>query len=425
MDTICALATAPGRAGVAVIRISGPDAFDTARQLAGEVPAPGRFRYAAFRGADGIIDHGLILAFKSPASFTGEDVVELHVHGSIAVTQALLTTLTELDGIRPAQAGEFTKRALQNGKMNLTQVEGLADLIDAETQAQLSQALRTKSGALSDAADALRADLVKAAALIEATIDFADEDVPVDVTPEVSELLCCAQRTMTGLIDGAGAAERIRTGFEVAIVGAPNMGKSTLLNALAGREAAITSEIAGTTRDVIEVRLDIGGLPVTLLDTAGLRQSTDEVEAKGIALAEQRASQADLRVILTTPGETPPIVVRADDIVLMAKDDSDEHQGISGKTGAGVDRLLKWIETELSERVAQASLASHDRHRTALIAAQKSAGQAAKLIDHGPDHYDIAAAELRSAIAQIEALVGRVGVEDLLDDIFSSFCIGK
>jgi len=424
METICALATAPGRAGVAIIRLSGPQAFSAAQALVGPLPDIGQFRYAAIQQAGQILDHGLVLAFRAPASFTGEDVVEFHVHGSIAVTRAVLSALTDNPDIRTADAGEFTKRALQNGKMDLTQVEGLADLIDAETEAQLTQAMRTKSGALSKVADDLRNRLVRAAALVEATIDFADEDVPVDVTPEVSALLNDAAAMIRNLLNGSRAAERIRLGFEVAIVGAPNMGKSTLLNALAGREAAITSEIAGTTRDVIEVRMDIGGLPVTLLDTAGLRDSDDIVEAKGIALARARADSADIRVVLSEDG-TSPVDLRDGDLVLRAKDDSGAGGGVSGKTGAGIDRLMEDLRGALEKRVSGASLASHDRHRSALKEAQNAIATACDFLDLGPAQYDIAAAELRTGVRSLEALVGRIGVEDLLDDIFASFCIGK
>ncbi|MCK4712193.1 MAG: tRNA uridine-5-carboxymethylaminomethyl(34) synthesis GTPase MnmE, partial [Marinosulfonomonas sp.] len=269
MDTIYALATALGKSGVAVIRLSGPLAFSAAKTLAGSLPEP---RVAGLRSlcdADGVLlDQALVLTFAQGHSFTGEDVAELHLHGGPATIKAVLQTLGDIDGLRLADPGEFTRRALENGCLDLAQIEGLSDLLEAETEAQRKQALRVFSGALGDKAEGWRTDLIRAAALLEATIDFADEDVPVDVTPEVSMLLDSVMTALAKEAAGVQITERIRDGFEVAIVGAPNVGKSSLLNRLAGRDAAITSEIAGTTRDVIEVRMDLNGLPVTILDTA-------------------------------------------------------------------------------------------------------------------------------------------------------------
>ncbi|MEO0937385.1 MAG: tRNA uridine-5-carboxymethylaminomethyl(34) synthesis GTPase MnmE [Pseudomonadota bacterium] len=427
METICALASAPGRAGVAVIRVSGPSAFAVGQHVAGTLPPAGQHRVRALKDEAGrLLDRGLVLSFEGPNSFTGEDVVEFQVHGSIASVRAILETLQSHPDVRRAEAGEFTKRALQNGRMDLMQVEGLADLINAETQAQLAQALRTTEGDASAEIERLRVNLVRAAALIEATIDFVDEDVPVDVTPEVMGLIDQANSQISKLLSGIGAAERVRDGFEVAIVGPPNVGKSTLLNYLAGRDAAITSEIAGTTRDVIEVRMEIGGLAVTLLDTAGLRDSDDEIEAKGVELALRRAESADLRVFVGADADWTKLEPRPEDVMLSAKDDAGVHpHGVSGATGAGVPRLLKAIEEELLSRVAGAGLASRDRHRVALEKAKQSLDVAKRCIDEVSDSVDMAAEDLRFAIRQLESVVGRVGVEDLLDEIFSSFCIGK
>ncbi|NCW70415.1 MAG: tRNA uridine-5-carboxymethylaminomethyl(34) synthesis GTPase MnmE, partial [Marivivens sp.] len=252
MDTIYALATASGKAGVAVIRISGVLAFEAGRRLCCDLPQ-GRGLRRIVDGQGDLIDEALVLTFDKGRSFTGEEVVELQLHGSPAIIAAVLSELSGYDGLRLAEAGEFTRRALENGRLDLAQVEGLADLIDAETEAQRKQALRVFQGALGDKVIVWREQLVRAAALVEATIDFVDEDVPVDVMPEVTELLRGVQTEMQSEAEGVRIAERIRDGFEVAIVGSPNVGKSTLLNRLAGREAAITSEIAGTTRDVIEV----------------------------------------------------------------------------------------------------------------------------------------------------------------------------
>lgn len=269
MDTIFALASARGKAGVAVIRISGPRAWDAASALGGPLPEARRASVRKLEWNGEPLDEGLVLTFADGASFTGELAVELHIHGAVATIEAVLRALGGMSGLRMAEPGEFTRRALENGRFDLSQVEGLADLIDAETEAQRKQALKVLSGDVSRQAEAWRRDLIRAAALLEATIDFADEDVPVDVGPEVLRLVEGVVAELRQAITGYGAAERIRQGFEVAIVGRPNAGKSTLLNALAGREAAITSETAGTTRDVIEVRMDVDGLAVTFLDTAG------------------------------------------------------------------------------------------------------------------------------------------------------------
>lgn len=428
MDTIFAQATAVGRAGVSVVRISGPLAFDVARQLVGDLPA---VRHAGLRRVispdGGFIDEAVVVCFAGPQSFTGEDVVELQLHGSIAIIRKVLSELGLFEGVRLAEAGEFTRRALENGKLDLTQVEGLADLIDAETEAQRKQALRVLSGDLGAKVDGWRRSLIRAAALLEATIDFADEDVPVDVSGEVMELLSGVEKDLKREIAGTLAGERIRSGFEVAIVGAPNVGKSTLLNRIAGREAAITSNIAGTTRDVIEVRLDLNGLPVTLLDTAGIRESDDEIEGIGVKLALKRAEQADLRVFLVEVGESPVQNPGERDIVVVAKSDLSDaaYPGISGETGAGVSQLLDVIERNLGEIASQVSVATHERHAQAMRSAEGAIEATYDLLKSGPDRYDLAAEELRSGIRKLEALVGRVDVENLLDEIFASFCLGK
>ncbi|WP_300033036.1 tRNA uridine-5-carboxymethylaminomethyl(34) synthesis GTPase MnmE [uncultured Roseobacter sp.] len=428
MDTIFAQATAQGRAGVSVIRISGPHAWDIARTVAGDLPAARQSALRHLRDGDGVLlDQALVLTFKAPNSFTGEDVVELHVHGSTAVVQAVLRTLSALDQARIAEPGEFTRRALENGRLDLAQVEGLADLIDAETEAQRRQALRVLSGDLGDRVEQWRSSLIRAASLLEATIDFADEEVPVDVTPEVQELIHSVQDDLRTEISGSFVAERIRTGFEVAIVGPPNAGKSTLLNRLAGRDAAITSEIAGTTRDVIEVRMDLGGLPVTFLDTAGLRESDDVVESIGVQRAMERAEAADLRVFLVETDSDLMMRPSETDIVLSPKADlTGETMGaISGATGAGVTELVSQIQEILTERSADAGLATHERHRSAMERTSLALETVRGVLAQGSERYDIAAEELRSAIRALEALIGRIDVENLLDEIFASFCLGK
>ncbi len=427
-DTIFALASAPGKSGVAVVRVSGPDVPRVSNALCGSVPEPRIAALKILKDSGGVrLDQSLVFYFEHGHSFTGEEVLELHCHGSVAVVNRLLRVLGDMPGLRMAEAGEFTRRALENGCMDLAQVEGLSDLIEAETEAQRRQALRVLSGDLGDLAEGWRRDLIRAAALIEATIDFADEDVPVDVTPEVQSLLDGVSAQLGSQIVGVETAERIRTGFEVAIVGAPNVGKSTLLNAIAGRDAAITSEYAGTTRDVIEVRMDLGGLPVTLLDTAGLRETEDHVEGIGIERAKTRALQADLRIFLVNAGETPELEPQEGDLVRVAKADTleDAKNAISGKTGQGVSSLITDIQARLSERTANLGIATRERHRVAMVQAKESLAAANAVLALGADHYDIAAEELRTAIRALDSLVGRVDVENLLDEIFSSFCIGK
>ena len=424
MDTIFALATAYGKAGVAVIRVSGPLAHHAGETLCeGKLPKP---RVAGLRilldSQGGRLDEALVLVFSGKASFTGEPVVEFQLHGSTAITSAVLRELAEIEGLRPAEPGEFTRRALENGRLDLAQVEGLADLIDAETEAQRRQALRVFSGDLGKKAEVWRTDLIR-----EATIDFADEEVPTDVSPEVSELIDKTVASLDIEVKGASAAERVRTGFEVAIVGAPNVGKSTLLNALAGRDAAITSEFAGTTRDVIEVRMDLGGVPVTVLDTAGLRETEDKVEEIGIARARERARLADLRVFLIEDGNPPDFEPEPEDLIFRAKADllKDKTDAISGISGAGVSNLVSKVTQILGERASSVGVATRERHRIAMIQAAMSLAVARDLALSGEEMTDLAAEELRTAIRALDSLVGRVDVENVLDEIFSSFCLGK
>ena len=423
-DTIFALASARGKAGVAVFRISGPDAHRAVAELCSAPPLRrAGLRKLVWQGE--VLDEALVLTFAFGGSFTGETAAELQVHGSVAVVNSVAQALAGL-GLRPAEAGEFTRRALENGRLDLAQVEGLADLIDAETEMQRRQAMRVLSGAIGLRADGWRRALIRAGALIEATIDFADEDVPVDVTPEVRGLVDDLLTDLRREIDASGAAERVRDGFEVAILGAPNAGKSTLLNALAGREAAITSDVAGTTRDVIEVRMDLGGLAVTLLDTAGLRETDDRVERIGVTRAVQRADLADLRLfLLDHRDEALMIAPRAGDFVVLGKGDRhpDAADAVSGLTGHGLDRLVRQITAVLAEKAASAGVMTRERHRVAMNRAVQALESARTQLDRHAA--ELVAADLRLAGRALDVLVGRVDVENLLDEIFSSFCIGK
>lgn len=429
MDTIFALSTAPGRAGVAVIRISGVQTLRALDHLGvGSVPPRRAVLRRLSNSALDVIDEALVLYFPQGESFTGEETVELQTHGSVATVKAVLSSLAGIPGFRMADPGEFTRRALENERLDLSQVEGLSDLLEAETEAQRRQAMQIFQGALGQKVERWRSQLIRAVALLEVTIDFADEEVPVDVAPEVRELLESVKRDLEAEIEGSQAAERVREGFEVAIVGPPNVGKSTLLNALAGREAAITSEVAGTTRDVIEVRMDIGGLPVTLLDTAGLRDTDDTVESIGVERALARAEGADLRVVLLPePDARPMIQPRTGDVLAVGKADltPSDAFSISGKTGAGLKELLSRIGSELEGRAQGAATAIRERHRLAMLAALTHLNDAEPLIEQGESHTELAAHELHSAIRALDSLVGRVDVEHILGEIFSSFCLGK
>lgn len=427
MDTIYALASARGKAGISVVRLSGPNSHAALAMLT-ELPEARRasVRRLFWQGTE--LDEALVIRFDAGASFTGEESVELHVHGSQAVVSAVFGALSTIPGLRMAEPGEFTRRALENGRLDLTQVEGLADLIDSETEAQRAQALRVLSGSVSERVEIWRRDMIRAAALIEATIDFADEDVPVDVKPEVLQLLGGLLEDIQSEITSCKVAERVREGFEIAIVGAPNVGKSTLLNNLAGREAALTSEVAGTTRDVIEVRMDLNGLAVTVLDTAGIRDTDDKIEALGVDLARRRADAADLRIYLVDRvDEIPSLTLRQDDIVALSKIDvrSEQVFGVSGLTGKGVSQLVDEISEVLQARSARTGVLTRERHRIALANAVIALESALIEVNKPDMAAEIVADQLRGATRVLEVMIGRIDVDALLGEIFSSFCIGK
>lgn len=428
MDTIFALASAAGKAGVSIIRVSGPMALEGCASIGASLSEHDR-RLVKLTDTDGsVIDQAFAISFAAGRSFTGEQVVELQTHGSPAIVAAVLNRLSQL-GLRPAEAGEFTRRAMDNGVLDLAQVEGLADLIDAETESQRRQAVRVFSGALGALASVWRDKILRAAALLEATIDFVDEDVPVDVYPEVRELIGAVATEVRHEAAGVRLRERVRDGFEVALVGPPNSGKSTLLNRLAGREAAITSDIAGTTRDVIEVKMDLDGLPVTVLDTAGLRESDDELEGIGIARGQARALSADVRVhLLETMESAPPEGDYGLDIYLISKGDLRKdgvEDTISGVTGVGLDGLLDRISNFLSQELASAGVATRTRHQIALESANAALVRVQDGLEVGQLQVDLLADDLRVAIRSLDSLIGRIDVENVLGEIFSSFCIGK
>ncbi len=426
---IYALASPRVSAGIALIRLSGAGAVEFVKPFVGGLECPTR-SLRMFRHKGAVLDQVLVLTFAKGGSFTGEEVVELHCHGSLAVIDAILAVFAESPKTRLAEPGEFTRQAFENGCLDLTQVEGLADLIAAETHEQLVLANRVFGGAFSAKVTAWRADLIRACALLEAMIDFADEDIPQDLNTEVLSLIDKTTASLQTEIIGTKIAERIRNGFEVAIIGRPNIGKSTLLNTLAGRKVALTSEIAGTTRDIIEVRMDIKGLPVTILDTAGLRDTDDKVESLGVDWARDRAEAADIRVFLLddTGLDGLGISVQKDDIILRGKVDKTpdfKGAGVSGKTGQGIDFVMKNIVRILSPRILPTQTATRERHRVAMQSASSALQQAGDSIKSDSFAVELVATDIRSALGSLNHMIGAVGVEDILDEIFASFCLGK
>jgi tRNA modification GTPase len=435
-DTIVALASGVGRAGVAVIRLSGPEAGPVVEALTGgPLPAARRAERRVFRGATGDpIDDGLVIWFPGPASFTGEDVAELHVHGGPSVILGMTEACLGLPGVRPAEPGEFTRRAFEHGKLDLAEAEGLADLVDAETEGQRRQALRQMQGELSAVYERWRAQLIEAMALLEAAIDFPDEDLPADLAARVGPRVDAISADLARHLNDSHRGERVRDGYRIAIIGAPNAGKSSLLNALARREAAIVSALPGTTRDVVEVRLVLAGFPVWIADTAGLREAADAVEAEGVRRALERADEADLRLGVVEAGADPSAdllaALRAGDVLVRSKADlsdasdvgvTHETLRVSARTGEGLGALegllAGRVERELGRQEAPAL--TRARHRRLVEEALASLQRAR------PALAELWAEDLRLAATALGRLTGRIDVEDLLDEVFSSFCIGK
>ncbi len=427
MDTIFAMATAPGKAGVAIVRVSGPDVRSVVDAMCPPHPEPRQMVLRRIGSAGQVFDRGLIVTFPGHASFTGEDVLEFHLHGSIAVVKAVLDCLGGIEGLRHALPGEFTRRAFENGRLDLTQVEGLADLIDAETEAQRRQSQRVFSGEFGRLIDDWRSELLKASATMAASLDFPDDDVPATVLEGLQETIDTVVRSLETQIVGQTASERLQNGYEVAIVGPPNVGKSTLLNYLAGRDAALVSDVPGTTRDVIEVRMDILGYPVTLLDTAGLRDTADVIESMGVEAGIRRAAGADLRIILADASETLPVPDMDTDIVLFGKQDHhvDGRDGISGLTGNGVDAALARIATHITRHTNPDVLATRPRHRQSMLAGVAALRAAAAELSGKNPRIEIVSEEVQAAAGALEQLIGHMGVEDVLGEVFSTFCMGK
>jgi len=428
-DTIFAPSTAPGRAGIAVIRVSGPNARRAVEALVGEAPpSPKHAILKAFRDARGeTIDRGLLLWFEAPHSFSGEDIAEFHVHGGRAIIEAMLGALARVDGLRPAEAGEFTRRAVENGKLDLTQAEALADLIDAQTDAQRRQALSQYGGALAALYEGWRTQLTRAVGLTEAVLDFPDEEVPDEVLNTVREIVAGLIKEIRGHLDDHRRGEILRDGVNLTVFGKPNSGKSSLLNALAQRDVAIVSETAGTTRDVIEVRLDLGGVLVIASDTAGLRDSGDVIEAEGVRRALARAKEAHLTLLLLDASAADSRAGLpeglAPDLTVWNKADLVPHDGlsISLKTGQGVSMLQDLLQQKVQQAFAAGPPAlTRPRHRAALNEALVALVHTASA--KAPE---LLAEDLRLAMRAVGRITGRVDVEEVLDFVFRDFCIGK
>ncbi len=466
-NTIFALSSGHGRAGVAVIRVTGSLAGEAVEAIAGGLPAP---RMASLRvlrhpKTNEELDKALVLWFPGPASFTGEDSAEFQVHGGMAVVQGVIDALSSIEGLRLAEPGEFSRRAFENGKLDLTEVEGLADLIDAETQAQRKQALRQSGGALGELYEGWRMDVLLALASVEAALDFSDEaDVPEEIAAEARPYVDKAYGEICSHLNDGRRGEILRDGFRVVIAGPPNAGKSSLLNLLAQRDVAIVSDEAGTTRDVIEVRLNLGGYPVLLTDTAGIRETNSSVEREGIRRSRASVAEADLILWmldasssnqealssnledpphdgsyppssendLPPPNETPFwSVFNKTDLAsdgISSGDTCGQTVGkvykISVKTGDGIDDLINSLTEQVSKRVGidEAPVISRARHRQELEACREALEQ---FSNGDPSELELRAEDLRLAAQAIGRITGRIDVEDVLDEIFSSFCIGK
>ena len=437
-DTILALATGSLHAATAMIRISGNGASRTANILGFRLQQQRLASVAILKDGERKLDEALVIFFKGPKSYTGEDVMELHVHGGRAVIEAVINILQKQEGFRIAEPGEFTKRAVLNGKMDLTKAEGINDLIKAETEAQRVQSFAQVDGALSEIASSWRDKAIKIAAHIEAYIDFPDEEVPestlTGLDDEMSGLIRDIEK---GLNDGR-RGEILREGFRIAVIGPPNAGKSTLVNWLSKRPVSITSEQPGTTRDVLEASLDLDGYPVIIADTAGLRASTDSIENEGIKRAQEWAKTANSRLILLEPSTEADFLERLKpnpeyDLVVLNKIDllptdlkKKETLAISLKDEIGLDKLLSGLKKIVSKRIAgqEPAVITRTRHREALQSSLNSmrSAKTALLLGEEPE---IVAEELRAATKSLGRVVGAVDVEDLLDIVFGDFCIGK
>jgi tRNA modification GTPase len=443
MDTIFATATAPVKSGVAIIRISGSKSMTCLKVLIGDalvVPRVAMLKKVMNFVNNEQIDEALVLWFPAPKSFTGEDIVELHIHGSRAVTKEILEILSKVEGVRMAAPGEFSKRAFDNGKMDLTEAEGLADLIDAETKAQARQAIRQKTGVLGDLYDGWRADLVSILANIEAYIDFPDEEIPYEVIKQVKQKVESLNKAISKHLDDNLCGQKLRSGIHAIIIGAPNSGKSSLLNNLAKRDIAIVSDIAGTTRDLIEVHLDLNEIPLTLIDSAGLRDTKEKIEEEGIRRTLSKVKDAEIKIALFDATELPHIdlktykLIDEDTLVVISKADLVKNVEISDSIkkynpivisvakAQGIDKFISKLTDMASNHISITGdpIITRQRHRNHLT-------QAVGFLDKFDvnTELEISCENLRLAALEIGRITGYINIEEILDEIFSKFCIGK
>jgi len=434
MTTVFALATPPGRGAIAIVRLSGPQVAATLEQLGAGGLTPRLASLRRLKHGGLVLDQALVLSFPGPNSYTGEDCAELHLHGGRAVVEAVCAALVDL-GLVPAAPGEFSRRAFESGRMDLAQAEAVADLVDAETSAQASQALGQLDGALSRTYGRFRQDLLTALALIEAEIDFPDEDVPDQLARTAGPLLDDLISALKAAARDADRGRRVREGYRIVLIGETNAGKSSLFNALVSREAAIVTPIAGTTRDVLDAELIIGGYAVTLTDTAGLRQSDDPIEAEGVRRARHRAETADLRLWVRAPGDADGAaadLARADDLQVLTKGDlglprpevSGAYLSVSVATGEGLEALHEWIAARLAADLSGGDFpaVTRERHRRRLLQALEAVEAGRAALDIAPE---MAGDDLRRAADALSRVTGAIGIEDVLGEVFSTFCIGK
>lgn len=437
-DTIFALATAPGRAAVAVLRLSGPGTAHAVTALSGILPAPRLASLRRLRSADAVLDQALVLWFPAPSSYTGEDSAELHIHGGTAVVEAVQRALLAL-GLRLAEPGEFTRRAFENGKLDLAQAEAVADLVDAQTGAQAKQALAQLGGALSKRHERWREQLIEALAMLEANVDFPDEELPENVAARARPPLEALIADLEAAREDADRGRRVREGYRVAIVGAPNAGKSSLLNALAGRDAAIVTATPGTTRDVVEVPMEISGYRLLLADTAGIRETGDEIEAEGVRRATQWAKDADLRLWVIDGSASDGSWLLARGLVqpgdMVVRNKADLPRGadadsiadaltVSIASGRGLEALLERLRGRVIADLAGSEFpaATRARHQALIGDALGHLRRAVAALAGTPE---LAAEDVRLASRALARISGVVGAEDVLGAVFGKFCIGK
>ena len=442
--TIYALSSGPGISGIAVIRVSGKDTTKVIKKITGKkLPRPRMATLRKFNknGEKELIDEGVIIWFPGPNSYTGEDLAEFHVHGSRAVIKAMHLAISKIKNCRLAEPGEFTKRAFQNGRINLLKAESIADLISSETEIQRKQALKIMSGESADKFNSWRKKLLKILSYVEAKIDFPEEDLPKKIISDAQKMLNNVLFEIKKTLDDQKVGERIREGFKIAILGPPNSGKSSLLNYLSKRDVAIVSEIAGTTRDVIETHLNLDGYPVIVSDTAGIRSSKNEIEKKGIKIALKRAEDADLRLVIVSAKnvdftgvlrtlliKNAILVINKSDLIkknLNSKFKKYEHVLISIKKDSNLNKLITKIKNKLRNKFTTTEdiLITRERHRQNLIKCVLHLEKFQK--KKSAQDFDKAAEDLRLATRHLGMIVGKVGVEELLGTIFNDFCIGK